>query len=228
MKNKKNRKILGIIPARGGSKGLPEKNIKKIAGKPLIAWSIEEALKSEHIDKLIVSTEDKKIAKIARQYNGEVMKRPKKLAKDNSPVMDAVKDTLRKLRKENYIPDIIIILQPTSPLRTVITLDSAVETFLKNIDQYDSLIPLFPTEGKIGKIKNGLYLPSYTLGENRQRIKRVYRECGTIFILKADLIYQEKGFGRKIYPFIIKDYKESIDIDTIDDFKIAEYFLERK
>lgn len=223
----KNKKIIAIIPARGGSKGVPKKNIKSLAEKPLIAWTIMAALKSEYLDKVIVSTDSKEIAKISEKYGAEVpFLRPKKLARDSSPVMEAIRHSLDKLKEEKkYTSDIVVILQPTSPLRTTATIDFAIKVFLENFNQYDSLVPLFPIEGKIGKIKNGFYKPSYVLETRRQEIERIYKECGTIFILKTDLIIRGDDFGKKVYPFVIKDYKEALDIDTIDDFKTAECLL---
>lgn len=219
-------KILAIIPARGGSKGIPRKNIKKLTGKPLIVYSIEAALKSKYINKIIVSTEDKEIAEISKKYGAEVIKRPRELAKNYSSIIDVLKHVLEKLREEeNYKPDIIVLLQPTSPLRTVKTIDSAILIFRDKFEYYDSLIPLYPIEGKIGIIRRERYIPNYILGSRRQDIEPIYRECGTIFIFKPDLIKNGEMFGEKILPFVIEKYKESIDIDTTDDLKIAEFFM---
>ena len=225
MKNK----IIAIIPARGGSKGIPKKNIKLLAGKPLITYSIEVALKSRYIDRVVVSTEDEEIAEISKNYGAEVIGRPDELAKDESPMVEAVKHVLETLEeKENYTPEIIVLLQPTSPLRTVKTINLAIKTFYDNLEGYDSLIPLYPIEGKIGIVKNGNYIPNYILGSRRQDIEPIYRECGTIFIFKLNLIGQDKMFGEKIFPFIIKNYRESIDIDNMEDLKQAEYFMRLK
>jgi CMP-N,N'-diacetyllegionaminic acid synthase len=219
-------KILAIIPARGGSKGIPRKNIKELTGKPLIVYSIEAALKSKYINKIVVSTEDEEIAEISKKYGAEVIKRPRELAKDSSSIIDVLKHVLEKLReKENYNPDIIVLLQPTSPLRTVKTIDSAILIFRDKFEYYDSLIPLYLIEGKIGIIMRERYIPNYILGSRRQDIEPIYRECGTIFIFKPDLIKNGEMFGEKTLPFVIKKYKESIDIDTTDDLKIAEFFM---
>jgi len=219
-------KILAIIPARGGSKGIPKKNIKILFGKPLIVYTIEAALKSKYLNKIVVSTDDEEISRISKNSGVKVIKRPKKLARDDSPIMEAVRHSLRVLKHdEKYEPGIVVILQATSPLRKVSTIDLAIKKFLEKIDKYDSLIPLFPIEGKSGKIKNEFYEPDYSLGANRQQVGLRYKECGTIFILKTDLIIKEDDFGKNIYPFIIKDPKEAHDIDTLDDFMEAECFL---
>ena len=224
----KDKKILAIIPARGGSKGLPRKNLKSFAGKPLIAWTIESALKSKHLDKIIVSTDDQEIENASKDAGAEVIERPKELATDDSLVMDAIRHSLKVLKKEiKYTPDIVVILQVTSPLRTTNTIDSAIEIFLKKFDNYDSLISLSQIEGKIGNIENGLYYPNYVLGQGRQKVREMYKECGTVYILKTDLIIKGEDFGNNIHPFIINAREESIDIDTIDDFQEAEYFFKK-
>lgn len=220
------KKVLAIIPARGGSKGVLRKNIKLLAGKPLINYTIESAQKTKYLDKIVVSTDDKEIAEISVKTGVQVIKRPKKLATDNSLIMDTIRHVLNFLSKKNkYVPDFVVILQPTSPLRATETIDLAVEKFFKNYKNYDSLVPLFPLEIKIGKIKNNIYQPKYKLGANRQELQKVYKECGTVFILKADLINVKKYFGTKIFPFIVKNHREAIDIDTEDDFKRVEHLL---
>jgi len=224
----KNKKIVAIIPARGGSKGIPKKNIKLLFGKPLIVYTIESALKSKYLDKIIVSTENKEIAKISRKYGAGIINRPKALAGDESKTIDAVFHSLNIMERENYIPDIIVLLQPTSPLRTTKTIDLAIETFVNNFDDYDSLVPLYLTDGKFGKInKKGCYIPNYILGSRRQDLEKIYSECGTIFVLKSDLVRKKNAFGNRIFPFMIKNYEEAIDIDGLDKFKEAEYFIQQ-
>ncbi len=223
MKNK----IIAIIPARGGSKGLTRKNIRLLLDKPLIYYSIKAAEKSKFIDKIYVSTDDEEINRISKSFNCKVIKRPKDIAKDTTPMVEVLKHALKILKDEN-LPDVVVLLQPTSPLRKELTIDLACETFCKNIDNFDSLIPLYPIEGKIGTIKNGNYKPCYKLGKRRQDIEKVYRECGTIFIFKSDLIKKGKLFGKKIMPFFIKNYEEAIDIDDIEDLKLAEYFMRKR
>ena len=137
----KNKKILAIIPARGGSKGLPGKNIKKLAGKPLIAWTIDQAKKSKYIDKLIVSTDSKEIAEISKKYGAEIpFLRSKKLAQDNSSIYDVIFDAINWFKKNNIDFDLIILLEPTSPLRENNDIDNAVELFINNWDKANSLV----------------------------------------------------------------------------------------
>jgi CMP-N-acetylneuraminic acid synthetase len=114
------KEILAIIPARGGSKTIPGKNIREIHGKPLIAWTIEPALECKFLDKIVVSTDDPKISEISKKYGAEVpFLRPKKISEDNSPTIDALIYTIDSLKNIGHNPEIIVLLQPTSPLRTV-------------------------------------------------------------------------------------------------------------
>jgi CMP-N-acetylneuraminic acid synthetase len=124
MKNK----IIAIIPARGGSKGLPRKNIKLLLGKPLVAWTIEQAKNSKYVNKVVVSTEDKEIAEISRGYGAEVpFLRPKELARDDSPTIDAILHALNWFEESGEYFDIVVLLEPTSPLRDVEDKDKCVE-----------------------------------------------------------------------------------------------------
>ena len=125
--------ILGLIPARGGSKGLPRKNIKLLLGKPLIAWTIEQALASKYLDKVVVSTDDEEIAKISKKYGAEVpFIRPKELATDKTKGIDVVLHTIRWMEENGKSYDFLMLLQSTSPLRTFEDMDKAIELlFLK-------------------------------------------------------------------------------------------------
>ena len=118
-----NKTFLAIIPARGGSKRLPHKNVLKLAGKPLIAWSIDAGLQSQYIDKVIVTSDDDEILNIAKQFKGEVIKRPEELASDTATSFDAIKHTIENVEKYDYI----VLLQPTSPLRNFKHIDNAIK-----------------------------------------------------------------------------------------------------
>ncbi len=217
-------KILAIIPARGGSKGVPGKNIKPILGKPLLAYTIEEAKKSKHIDRLVVSTEDEKIAKVAQDFGTEVVIRPKELAQDETPMEPVLIQAVNFLeKKENYTPDLVLILQPTCPLRKSKYIDEAIEKFLSG--GYDSLISTsFVYEHRYEISPDGCLIPAVKERKNRQERKPAILENGAIYISKIDLIKQEKILGNKI-GYYEMDYKSSIDIDTPVDFFIAEQFI---
>jgi CMP-N-acetylneuraminic acid synthetase len=222
-----NCKILAIIPARGGSKGIPYKNIKPLNGVPLLEYAVIEAEKSKYIDRLVVSTEDSKIAAVAEHRGVEVIKRPLELAEDSTrmePVLQQVLDYLKN--NDNYRPDIVLLLQPTSPLRLVEHIDSAVEKFLDN--DFDTLLSVeFIFEHRYELIDD-LYLePVNTDRNNRQQRKPVVIENGAIYLIRANLVEEGKIFGEKLGYFVM-DKQSSIDIDNDIDFIIAENIFKNK
>jgi CMP-N-acetylneuraminic acid synthetase len=224
--DRKVRSILAIIPARGGSKGVPKKNLAKVLGKPLITYSIDVALSSKYIDRVVVSSDSEEILKVARKFKAETISRSRKLAQNNSPLDLVIKDVLVKLEKENYFPNLVVLLQPTSPTRSVETLDKSISEFIRRGKGFDSLIPLYKIGGKIGKISRGRYNPLNKPGKQRQELGTFYyKECGTVFIFRPEIIKKGKYYGDKIYPFIIKSKVEAVDIDDFSDLKLAEFYL---
>lgn len=217
-------KILAIIPARGGSQSIPKKNIALLAGKPLISYTIKAAQQSKYIDKTVVSSDDEEILSAAQAEGAEPIKRPGELANNTSKMDQAMKHALAELKKQDCEPDLIVLLQPTSPLRSVGTIDGAIAAFIKNQDKFDSLIPLAPTSNKVGTIEGQAFKPKYPAGAQRQELEALYYDCGTIHIFKPKLINQGDFFGKNIFAFPIP-WPESLDIDTPDDIALAEYYL---
>ena len=223
--------VLAIIPARGGSKGVPKKNIRLLAGKPLIAYSIEQAKESKYISRAIVSTENEEIAEIAREWNAEVIKRPKELARDDTPTIDVIIHVLDSLRKEEkYISDIVVLLQPTSPLRTSKDIDNAIELFLNNqnclslvsVTEFDHP-PFWAME-----IEENLLKPIF--GEEyfrmrRQELPKAYRPNGAIFISTPRVLYEYKTFYTPKTIAYVMPPERSVDIDTEFDFLLAEFLI---
>jgi len=234
--NKSKQKILAIIPARGGSKGIPGKNIKIIAGKPLLAWTIETALQSKSIQRVIVSTDNDTIGKIAKEYGAEVpFMRPKKYAQDSTSDMPVYLHTLNWLAEnENYIPEIIVWLRPTSPLRTAEDIENAIKIMCnENPDWVRSVCkvehhPYWMYEiidNKLKPVTKGINISDYL---QRQLLPDVYRLNGAIDIVKATTIISDKlMYSGEMTPYIMP-YDRSIDIDTILDFKLAEQLLLKK
>ena len=221
--------IVGIIPARGGSKGIPKKNIKSLNGKPLICYTIEEALKSKYIDKLIVSTDDKGIAKISEICGAEVLERPIEFALDDTPTIDVIFHAIDAM-KDDLVPDIIVLLQPTSPLRNGDDIDAALEMFMKT--DCDSVIsmcevkhsPYWCFRYEDDKL-NPLFGDEY-LKMRRQDLPVVYRPNGAIFISSIANLYRNNSFYcDKIVPYIMPP-ERSIDIDEEIDFKLAELLIQ--
>ncbi len=199
--------ILGITPARGGSKGIPRKNIKEIAGKPLIAWTIEAAKESEMIDRYVVSTEDDEIAQIARGYGVEVFPRPAELATDEATTLSVLQHTVEK------IPcDSIVLLQATSPIRRGGLIDECIREFLDN--EYDSLATGFTCK-YVEYGKNNL---------RRQDIDGFFYDDGNIYVIKADLIERGERFGEKIGRKVISRW-ENTEIDDKFDLWLGEQIL---
>lgn len=224
------KKILAIIPARGGSKRLPKKNIKQLAGKPLIEYSIKQALKSKYIDDVYVSSDNQTILEKSKQIGAKVIKRPKEYATDNSITLDVIKHALKviKGKKER----IIVLLQPTSPLRKTKSIDKAIEKIIdKNADTVISVNKrhlgpewIFKKDGEQINflIKNDL---SKTRSQEQEE---TYEINGAIYAFSEKVIDNAKKYpiGSRIYPLILNKV-ESWDIDTLEDFKIAELFMKQ-
>ena len=222
-------KFIAVIPARGGSKGLPRKNIRLLAGKPLIAYSIEAALKSKYIDRVIVSSEDEEIAEISRRHGAEVVERPMELATDTAPTEPALEHVVKWLKEyEDYKTDIIVLLHPTSPLRTSEHIDEALDIFLNS--NYDSLLSVCPSHAFIWKMgEAGVYPINYDFKNRprRQDKEPEYRENGAIYITKYKILMGNHNIlGGKIELYIMPE-ECSIDIDTEFDLWLCEQLLKR-
>lgn len=223
--------ILGIIPARGGSKGVYRKNIKKLNDKPLIGYTIEAAKKSKYIDRLVISTDDNEIAEISKEFGAEIpCLRPDSLSGDVSPTVDCVIHMLNYLKEsEGYTPTHIMLLQCTSPLRSYKHINEAVEQFRHsskkalisvcesevnpywtNIFEGDSLKPFMKDGYKITR---------------RQDLPSVYRVNGAIYLIETEMFLKEKTFQASSLTGYIMDSYSSVDIDTELDFKIAELIM---
>lgn len=221
--------MIAIIPARGGSKGLPGKNIKLLHGKPLIAYTIESALESNSVSRVILSTDDLEIANIAKKYGAEVpFMRPFELATDTAKSIDVYKYTCDRLELEGC-PKIeeFMVLQPTSPLRTARHIDEAYSLYQQK--NADSVISYCQEHHPIVWHKyldnDGKLLPIFEENlRNRQEEKPSYYPNGAIYILKRELIKKGSYFSKNSYAYIM-DRKVSIDIDTSEDWEITNWRL---
>lgn len=224
--------MLAIIPARGGSKGLPGKNIKLLNGKPMIAYTIEAALEAKKVHRTVVSTDCEHIAKIAKEYGAEVpFLRPPSLAEDTSKAIDAFRYTIEQLEVMGDKIDEFIVLQPTSPLRTAQHIDEAIAIYHdKNATSVISFCeedhPIFwhkyiTSEGKFEEIFEGDYL------KNRQEIRKTYRPNGAIYVYDRSILENGLYYTKETYAYIMNK-RDSIDIDTIEDFLFAELLINKK
>lgn len=227
------KKILAFIPARGGSKGILRKNIIDVAGKPLIAWTIESAKKSKSIDRIVVSSEDDEILAVAKRYGAEAIRRPKTLAIDNVPPEPSLTHALRGLKKNKYTPDIIVYLQTTSPLRTAGDIKNALREFLKS--KATSLISIYTSPNLDKKVLRSFIINKEgflkgTVSDhypfmNRQSLPEVFMPNGAIYIIKTkEFLKTRTLFTSKTLPFIMEGEK-NIDLDTYEDLKIVRKIL---
>jgi N-acylneuraminate cytidylyltransferase/CMP-N,N'-diacetyllegionaminic acid synthase len=224
-------KVLYIIPARGGSKGLPNKNIKLLDGIPMIAYSIRAALSSQYKGLVVVSTDDDKIATIAKQYGADVpFIRPAELAQDSSSTVDVIVHALEYYKSKGFTFDIIVLLQPTSPLRNHSDIENCIELLKKN--NADAVVsvcenehhPLWSNElPSDGSMK--FFLREEVKGKNRQQLPKSYRLNGAVYVSKVSSFLKHKGFIHEgTYAFVMPQDR-SVDIDTEIDFKLAELLL---
>lgn len=219
-------KILGIIPARGGSKGIPKKNIKLLGGRPLIAYTIEAALGSS-LDRVIVSTDCPEIAAAASSCGAEVMMRPAELAEDSTPTLPVLQDVLRRAGGSF---DAVMTLQPTSPFRTAAHINEAIEIFRAD-SEADSLVSVVEVPHAFTPQKimtfDGRYVAGSTEVKRRQETEKYYARNGAaIYITRTEKL-SECVFGGKILPYFMKKI-DSFDIDDPEDWEIAERIINIK
>lgn len=229
----KDKRILAIIPARGGSKGIPHKNIVDLCGKPLISYSIEAAQKSKYIDCILVSTDDKEIQKVSLQYGAKVpFLRPEEISNDSAKSIDVVIHGINYLKDNGETFDYVILLQPTSPLRTNEDIDEAIGIILER--EKDSLVSVCEVDENpilMRTIKEEKLDPIITFNGNnlrRQDLPKFFIFNGAIYISTVDMILEDKTMvDNDSIPYVMEKHK-SIDIDNILDLKLTEYILEEK
>ena len=219
MNNKKN--IIAIIPARGGSKGIPNKNIIDCMGKPLIAHSIEYAKESDLVTSIYVSTDDAKIAEVAKQYGAEIIDRPDSISGDTATTESAIEHVLNNIPK----PDIVILLQATSPLRPKGSLNKSIKKMTS--EKYDSLLSLSPTHRFSWKINGDEAIPKYDFKNRPRRLdipesEQAYIENGSIYIFTYEnFIKHNNRLGGKI-GYVVFEEEFSFEIDTPTDLIVID------
>jgi N-acylneuraminate cytidylyltransferase/CMP-N,N'-diacetyllegionaminic acid synthase len=231
----KGKRILAIIPARGGSKGLPGKNIRNLCGKPLIAWSIEHAQNSNYVDQVFVSTDSIEIAKIAEEYGSFVPElRPAEYASDESPSSAFIIYTLQKMANEQNCFDVFVLLEPTSPLRDVEDIDRAIEILIDSesaesiagVCKVENIHPTF----MLTLTTSGLIQPyeSHSKSLRRQDLTDIFYFEGSVYASQVDAYLQKKSFYHdKTLPYIVPKWK-SFEVDDIVDFEIIETIMKLK
>lgn len=231
MNNKK--KVLAIIPARSGSKGLKDKNIKIFNGKPMLAYSIEAAIKSNIFEDIIVSTDSEEYALIAKKYGASVpFLRPAELSKDETTSQEVIEYVINELKKKGKNYDYFMILQPTSPLRRSNHIVEAFNLFISK--NANSIVSVCETEHSplyMNTLDSSLSMENFIgkdISTRRQELPKYYRLNGAIYIYIVDYYLKNKNlYQEKSYAYIMEK-KYSIDIDDEYDFKIAEYLLKEE
>ncbi|RLB68939.1 MAG: acylneuraminate cytidylyltransferase family protein [Deltaproteobacteria bacterium] len=225
------KRILAIVPARSGSKGLPKKNIRILGDKPLIAWSIDAGRQSRYIDSITVSTDSQEIAVIAKQWGGEVpFIRPADLATDAAKGIDAILHAIHWHHDNDEQFDLVLVLQPTSPLRTADDIDRAIELLFEKkagaivsvclVDHHPWWCNSLP---KNGRMKD--FLRPEILNTNRQELPPFYRLNGAIYVADIDFLEKTHSFMTDETFAYIMPTEASVDIDNAFDFKLAEVLL---
>lgn len=230
-----NKTILAIIPARGGSKGLQDKNIKDLCGKPLIGWTIEQSKASKFIDEIFVSTDSLKIANVAKEFGVNVpILRPEELAKDSSSSMDVVDHVLSYFENINTFFDYILLLEPTSPLRKVDDLDSAIKLAVEN-ESVDGVISLGEVHmehpmivkklNQKGKIES--YIENVKKISQRQQTDKAYFPYGVVYMIKTKVFKNSRTFyTNNVIPYFIERW-QNYEVDDIYDFIAIEAILKK-
>lgn len=223
------KRCIAIIPARGGSKTIPKKNIIDFCGKPLIAWTIEQALGSKYVREVYVTTDDKDIGAISSEYGAKVIWRPPHLATDSASSEAALLHAINEIEKHNRI-DVVIFLQATSPVRESVDIDKAIESFFsKNADSLFSCTKIrdhFIWDKDKANYTSISY--DYNTRKPRQDIKPRYLENGSFYIFRSEAIKKRRNrLGGKIVIYQMPFWK-SFQIDDRDDIEICEYYMRRR
>nr|WP_315209248.1 acylneuraminate cytidylyltransferase family protein [uncultured Flavobacterium sp.] len=217
-------KTIAIIPARGNSKRVPNKNLLLLGGIPLLAHSILFAQRNQSIiDEIYVTTDNAVIKRVALEYGAKVIDRPDTLSGDFEPTISCVQHAL------DSIPDAVesvVLLQPTNPLRPAKLLKEAFEKY--NRSDADSLFTVSRNHQKLGKIENNCFEPyNYTIGQRSQDLELLYYENGLLYVTKASLIREGKIVSENSIPYEVNHIFATVDIDTQDDFDYAEYLINK-
>jgi N-acylneuraminate cytidylyltransferase len=221
--------LLGIIPARGGSVGIPRKNLAPLAGKPLIVWTIEAARKSRRLTRVVVSTEDEEIAQVAVEAGAEVIRRPAELAGDTTPTEPVLLNVLDQLEQsEGYVPEAVALLQPTSPLRGAALIDRALELWAES--GCDAVVSMTPVQNPhlLGTVDaEGRLQPRYEFGRRQfsQEVTPLYSENGAIYVTRTRLLRElENRLGGEV-RVLVMDWSQSVDTDSPADLALAEQLI---
>jgi CMP-N-acetylneuraminic acid synthetase len=215
--------IVAVIPARGGSKRLPRKNILPFAGRPLLAWSIAAAQTAPSVRSAWVSTDDDEIASVAEAHGARVIRRPAAFAGDDSSTLDVIVHALQSIRVEGITPTAVMTLQPTNPLRPVAMIEEAVTRFTSS--PCDSLVSVSVRPLKAGRIVAGYFEPAYDFGQQSRLAEPIAFENGLLYITRVATLDSGSLCGKRILAFETARPFDEVDIDEPADIKLGECIL---
>jgi N-acylneuraminate cytidylyltransferase/CMP-N,N'-diacetyllegionaminic acid synthase len=227
--------VLALIPARGGSKGLPRKNIMELCGKPLLGWPIQAARGSNYVDKVVVSTDDREIAEKALEQGAEVpFIRPAELATDTASSISVIEHAISTLMKDNFIFDYLVLLEPTSPLTESADIDLALEKIESKRDIADSIVgvsrveathPVFDVLINEAGLIQPFWSPDFSSAKRRQEIDELYFFEGSLYISDTSILLQKKGFYHdRTLPYVVPKWK-AFEVDDLIDFICIEAIM---
>ena len=223
-------RVLGIVPARGGSKGVPRKNVRELAGKPLIVWTIEAAQRAQHIERVVVSTDDDEIAAVAATAGAEVIRRPAEIAEDTTPTEPSLFHMLDELEaREGYAPDAVSLLQCTSPLRGADLIDDCVGLlFETGCDAVMTVLHVQHWYLSGTMDQENRFRPEYEYAKRprSQEMPEKYRENGAVYVTRLGAL---RHYGNRLggdVRVIPMDPVRSVDIDSEEDFLLAQAVIE--
>jgi len=231
-----NKRVIAIIPARGGSKGLPGKNIRPLCGKPLIAWSIERALQSHYVDAVVVTTDNQEIADVALRYGAEVpFLRPAHLASDTATSVDTVLHALDHYRDTlGKTFDYVVLLEPTSPLREVGDIDSMLDKLLAHADDFDAIVSVGEVHEHpsiMKRLEGDTMLPFYAdlaMTSRRQDNVPAYFPYGVAYVVSTDTLYSLRTFYPPRVTFFEIKRHQCFEIDDLCDFLVVETMMKQE
>ena len=216
--------ILAIIPARGGSKRLPGKNITPFGGRPLLTWSVALAKSVEKVVACLVSTDDDAIAAVARGAGATVVDRPAELAGDDSSITKVMVHAAQAARTSGVSFDSVMLLQPTNPLRPLEMVERAIARFTS--DPCDSLVAVSGRSLKTGRVSDGVFVPNYAPDTESRRTAPTYFENGLLYLTRSDVLLEQGSlYGKKILAFETESPFDEVDIDVAADLLIGEAVL---
>ncbi|MBI2387700.1 MAG: acylneuraminate cytidylyltransferase family protein [Elusimicrobia bacterium] len=224
--------VVAVIPARGGSKGIPRKNLVRLGGRPLIAYTIEAAKRARLVDVVLVTTDSPEIARAARRLGAEIpFRRPRALAGDDVSVVEAARHAVRWLAEQGRKPEIVVLLQPTSPLRSAARIDEAVRLLRRR--RADTVVGVREPEThpwqcvRFAKGRMRFAVPRPARRLNRQDYPLVHALNGALYAVRADVLLAGGLYGPRVEPLIMEAW-ESVDIDEPADLALAEHLLKSR